>query len=444
MKLKRLLSALVVFTIVMTSVVCSVSAAATYTVTTGYNLNTGKVTLNASVTGATDGDMVSYIIYGDDVVDETETITEGNIIHIDQATVSGNTANFDAVSFDSDAIKNRNIQFASTANETSTDRVTVTKNEYMVTVDARQALNSLKNFDGAAIDIIVLDKNGDPTTHTLTYTPNNVDPETYEPTNNVGRLAYLPADATGIIIDFQKYSSATRGAVSSIALRNATEWTVASNGQGSFNQKTLKNSTTIFQSDALTKDGDSASDYELGNVSVNNLINGRYKATISNGKINGTDVDWTAGAYIDIYGMTAPTAQLNQVSASSTKYMTIDSAPVVVKNGNETTITFLATNLTDETEFGLNVYAYPKAALDNTTASNTAGVTGTLVGSYKAFNGASADGKFAIQLHDTLGELNTDTYYYEAVPFIGEDPVELNVFDLNYYTIDRNTTAIEE
>ena len=437
MKLKRLLSALVVFTIVMTSVVCSVSAAATYTVTTGYNLNTGKVTLNASVTGATDGDMVSYIIYGDDVVNETETITEGNIIHIDQATVSGNTANFDAVSFDPAAIKNRNIQFASTANETSTDRVT--KNEYMVTVDARQALNSLTNFDGTAIDIIVLDKNGDPTTHTLTYTPNNVDPETYEPTNNVGRLAYLPADATGIIIDFQKYSSATRGAVSSIALRNATEWT-----EGSFNQKKLENSTTIFQSEALTENGTSASDYELGNVSVNKLINGRYKATISNGKINGTDVDWTAGACIDIYGMTAPTAQLNSVSASSTKYMTIDSAPVVVKNGNETTITFLATNLTEETKFGLNVYAYPKAALDNTTASNTAGVTGTLVGSYKAFNGASADGKFAIQLHDTLGELNTDTCYYEAVPFIGEDPVELNVFDLNYYTIDRNTTATVE
>ena len=66
MKLKRIISALVVFTLVMTCAVCSVSADATYQTITTYDVSTGDITVNAKLAGAKEGSMVSYIIYGDD------------------------------------------------------------------------------------------------------------------------------------------------------------------------------------------------------------------------------------------------------------------------------------------------------------------------------------------------------------------------------------------
>lgn len=121
MKLRRLISALIVFTLVMTSMI-SVNAAFTGSeaaswVYTSYTTD-GKVAVNASVVNGAEGDWVSYIIYGDN--DETaEDVTEGNIIHIDQATVGGDgTATFPVVSFTESEIKNRHVKIT-TSNDTA-------------------------------------------------------------------------------------------------------------------------------------------------------------------------------------------------------------------------------------------------------------------------------------------------------------------------------------
>ena len=80
MKLRSLISALIVFTLVMTCAMSAVSAAS-FATTTTYSTS-GDVTVNTTATGLEDGAMVSYIIYsGND-------ITENSIKYIDQNTSS--------------------------------------------------------------------------------------------------------------------------------------------------------------------------------------------------------------------------------------------------------------------------------------------------------------------------------------------------------------------
>lgn len=91
MKLKRLISALVVFTLVLTSAMSAVSAAS-FSTTTTYSTS-GDATVKTEVlSGLTDGTMVSYIIYDDSTV---TTPAEGNIKYIDQGTVSSGKVDFE-------------------------------------------------------------------------------------------------------------------------------------------------------------------------------------------------------------------------------------------------------------------------------------------------------------------------------------------------------------
>ena len=81
MKLRSLISALIVFTLVMTCAMSAVSAAR-FTTTTNYS--TSGVTVTTNVTGVTKDSMISYVIYGG------EAPAADNIKYIDQKSVSGN------------------------------------------------------------------------------------------------------------------------------------------------------------------------------------------------------------------------------------------------------------------------------------------------------------------------------------------------------------------
>ncbi len=79
MKLKRLISTLIVFTLVMA---CAVSvSAASAGVTSVYTLD-GELKVTATVTGATKDDMVSYVLCDDGTITDASSIK-----YIDQATV---------------------------------------------------------------------------------------------------------------------------------------------------------------------------------------------------------------------------------------------------------------------------------------------------------------------------------------------------------------------
>ena len=86
MKFRSLISALIVFTLVMTCAMSAVSAAK-FTTTTNYSAS--GVTVRTDVTGV-DGTMISYVIY-----DKNDPApSESNIKYIDQKTVSDGTTFF--------------------------------------------------------------------------------------------------------------------------------------------------------------------------------------------------------------------------------------------------------------------------------------------------------------------------------------------------------------
>lgn len=101
MKIKKLIAALTVITLLMSSVVCS---AATYSTTTTYDATGSLLSLQTEVSGLTVGSMVTYALYGKDgsinaetgeVVPTTATgITEENLIYIDQVDSAQATETF--------------------------------------------------------------------------------------------------------------------------------------------------------------------------------------------------------------------------------------------------------------------------------------------------------------------------------------------------------------
>lgn len=88
MKLRRLISALIVFTLVMTCALSVVNAAdVSYsTKTTKYNVATDEITVETTATVTKDS-MVSYIIYDGE-------LNEDNITYIDQQTATDGTVKF--------------------------------------------------------------------------------------------------------------------------------------------------------------------------------------------------------------------------------------------------------------------------------------------------------------------------------------------------------------
>ena len=91
MKICRFLSVMMVFALVISSV----SALADYTVstTTTYNTASGKVDVQTTVTGLTDGSMTSYLVYEKGA--DLSTLTGDQIVYIDQNNSSTATTTFE-------------------------------------------------------------------------------------------------------------------------------------------------------------------------------------------------------------------------------------------------------------------------------------------------------------------------------------------------------------
>ena len=87
MKFRSLISALIVFTLVMT---CAMSAVSAATVTTTTNYTASGVEVVTKVTGITNATMVSYVIFDKNADAPTDT----NIKYIDQNSVSNGTTSF--------------------------------------------------------------------------------------------------------------------------------------------------------------------------------------------------------------------------------------------------------------------------------------------------------------------------------------------------------------
>ena len=115
MKLRRLISVLIIFTLIMASAVC-VSANPASKVYTVYGTD-GNASIKATVS-ADPGVMVSYIVYGSE---SDNTLSEKNITYIDQQTVlAGQTkVEFPLVTGALSAIEGRLVRFGSSAGTVS-------------------------------------------------------------------------------------------------------------------------------------------------------------------------------------------------------------------------------------------------------------------------------------------------------------------------------------
>lgn len=123
MKLKRIISALLVFTMVMACSVCAVSANGTYQVTTSYNVSTREITVNATLAGAAADSMVSYLIVKPVTTEEGtsyDVLADGsNILHIDQATANtSGAASYDTATIPFAELNDAKVKFVSSASET--------------------------------------------------------------------------------------------------------------------------------------------------------------------------------------------------------------------------------------------------------------------------------------------------------------------------------------
>ncbi len=147
MKMKRIISALIVFTLVMA---CAVSAsAATGSITSMYTLD-GNIRVKATVTDAAEGDMVSYVLYNGD------NIGSDSIVYIDQAT-QGESGN---IEFDvTDTItrfKDAKFKFGTNASTAVTAPTEVDVNADLNASEIKWATIDFAPFYGADGDITIL------------------------------------------------------------------------------------------------------------------------------------------------------------------------------------------------------------------------------------------------------------------------------------------------
>lgn len=432
MKLKRIISALVVFTLVMTSAVCSVSAAATYQTITSYDVSTGEMTVNAKLAGAKEGSMVSYIIYGDaDAANNAEeAVAEGNIVHIDQATVGADgTASFDAVTTDFADLNNRQVQFVSNeedlaawANGVKTGRA------YSVeTISDLQTsvlfLCASANGKGTSVSALI---DGVPTAFQGTGS------------NISSRWVYkdeaLNIPTLGAWVDLEK-ATAIMVDLGNRASRDS--WFAArfSKYAGSYNGANQKadDGEWVY---ATSKTNDEVTQVKggvVGEGQVNMLVDGLYKDDITDNEFAGLEL---FGG--DIIGVNHITDPVGANTATSVNYATVynpiigkyeDSEPEgVVERDSVTFLCTMTAAAYAEGEVGLNIYRYEKVA-------NSKDAELELIASCPS---AAESGNFAIQLFDGSGEgeLNPEKYDFVAYPYVTIDgvKVELTVFGDTYVT----------
>ncbi len=441
MKLKRIISALIVFTMVMTCAVCVSADGATYQTSTKYDVSTGEITVNAKLAGAVEGSMVSYIIYGDDDAETNEAVAEGNIVHIDQATVDANgAASFDAVTADFDAFKNRKVQFVSNEEELAALKGGSRTTRY-ASVDTITDMQTSVVFVGAQINA----KN--PTIYAMV---DGVPTKVGSFSGNIGTGNNWGLDGEGNDLYIPKPSA-------TVDLKSASAIMVdlgTKNGRDSHFKVNFKRFAGSYNGAAQKEEnGDTvyatsksqATSRVQGEGYTNLLVAGLYKDDITDNEFAGLEL--FGGDLIGIQVTNAPgntnASASYKANANTVTYGTVYE-PIIGKyadnDGDFDSVTFLTTvsNPSDYEEYGLNVYRYEKAT---TSAAEKANLE--LIASLPS----AADGntKYGVQLFDgsNKGELDPDKYGFEAFPYVVIDgeKIELSVFGDTYVSNPTGTDA---
>ena len=447
MKLKRIISALIVFTMVMACAVCSVSADGTYQVTTSYDISTKKITVNAAIADATDNSMVSYLIVAPDE-DNTEdpyAVKEdgSNILHIDQATVADNAATFETLTADFDYLNNGKVRFFSTIDELkewetglvdgTPDTWNYAKSVTKFTEIQRGVTVLTHTKNGGVVEISYVAQDG--TVHKVNVgralnadrwesdgMADWVDGE-YKEYDNIG---YFPADAKALCV----YVANEDGR------RTTTKFQI-------IRSKTSLNGALLYDKD------DHFTIYDNTVANVTDLtINGFYKDDITDGKFNKITVE--GGGVYKIYSNNARAQSSDQKTA---EVMSIDAEPIYGEyaEGEKkyASVTFLvtATSVDIANAAGLKIVAYPKGtmSMDGTIPANKTGVElGICPNVYTGIT------QFGIQLYDKAGEGYLDSTRFDlvATPVIRDGKggwIELTTMgasgDGRYFTVSRTSAS---
>lgn len=462
MKLKRIISALIVFTLVMTCAVCSVNAAGTYNVTTNYNIATKDITVNAAIASGAEGDMVSYLIVapyevttgeGEEAVTETvyDVKADGsNILHIDQATLNNSgAATMDPVTAPYAYFKGGKVKFVSTGDELT--RKTSGSKPFGY-------LASVETFTDLLTGITFLDQNDNGLSTQFYYVKTDGTVIQSNPSGNLTAARW--DDAAYKMTDWYNGDTSARNGVKLVPIDDVAAYIVVggnTTGRGNGVKYTYEKQTGSLTGEANSKQSFTIYDsYELEEgvaPTTNLMVNGFYKEDVTDGKFGTIDLE--GGAIINLNKSNA------KVDGNLVQYMSIDAKPIYGKYVDSEpegdvefdSVTFLVTAPSVEIAdaAGLKITAYPKGtvSMDGTIADTS--IAPVELGICP--NAYTGETSFAIQLFDgaNSGQLDPEQWDIEATPVINEgdaeNPVwkELTVFGDGvdtygkYYSVDRKT-----
>ncbi len=445
MKLKRIISALVVFTLVMTCAVCSVSADGTYNVTTTYDVSTKNITVNAAIAGGTADSMVSYLIVapvttgeGEEATTSYDVLEDGsNILHIDQATVGADgVATMDTFTAAYADLKGGKVKFTSTVDTLSRATSGTAPYDYIQSVekftDVLTGITFMNEGDnGNKTDLYYVKTDGTvvPASPTGNMNASRFDPNWYDGDMSSNRMTFAPLDdVVAFVVNAAAYE--TDNNYDSVRIRY-TKRTGSVTGELNDDSTTF----TIYNT--------------LDNNSTNLMVNGFYKDDITDGMFGNITLE--PGAIISLYRKMESSGE-NDLE----QYMSIDSKPIYGKYGSAEydSVTFLVTAPTVDIadKAGLKITAYPKGTVSmDATKVTTKDAKNQAVELGICANAYTGQTNFAIQLFDgaDTGALDPTQWDIEATPVINEGTTDAPVWkeltvlgdgtDLpgKYYTVER-------
>ncbi len=458
MKLKRIISALVVFTLVMTCAVCSVSAAGEYNVTTTYDVSTKNIKVNAAIAGGTPGAMVSYLIVapvttgeGEEATTSYDVLENGsNILHIDQATLDASgAATMDTFTAAYADLKGGKVKFVPTEGSLSRATSGTVPFDYIQSVekftDVLTGITFMNKADnGNMTDLYYITSEGDvvPASLSGNMDEDRFDPDWYDGDMSSSAMAFVPLDdVVALVVNMAVYDSTSNYDKVRIRYQRRT-----GSVTGELNEASSE--FAIYNSRAVNKDD--------GSPQTNLMVNGFYKDDITDGKFGTIDLE--PGAIISLERSMQSSGE-NELE----QYMSIDSKPIYGTYGSDKhqSVTFLVTAPSVEIadKAGLKITAYPKGTVSmDATKVTTGDAKKQAVELGICANAYEGQTKFAIQLFDgaDTGALDSTEWDIEATPVINvgtpeaPDWKELTVLgdvtsDLpgKYYTVTRTVQYTE-
>lgn len=379
MKMKKLMAALVVITLLAMSVVCS--ADATYTTTTSYRVSDGKVQVTTTVEGLTAGSMATYVLYGypdgytdktdktinyatDDVIDYVgeDDFTETNILYIDQI----NSVSSEAKTFGSGVwLDPKKVIGSKVIVGTNDSTITTIENKSTELLDQGIACFKLEldTTNGANLADAKINKID------VSFAFPEEETETYTLSSDQS-FVYIPA-GVDYTLTFDVIDNSVMGAVS------------------------------IDSKDVSSQ-----------------IVMNKYKGTSAE-----NDRDKTKTLVLGV----------GETAGSATKYISIDSNPIFGTDENGyNTITFVVNNKTGYATTGIDIIAYDK---------NGVKVNEVLNLENKLKTSQTYAIRLVDELNNTF--IDTTKYDYEAVPYYyDETDTKVSLTNLAssktyYYTVNR-------